>query len=71
MLSSGITIVESVDSMLEDSKGNFKIFLTVLRSDIQQGKRVYLSLSKFSNIFDKVTINLVKAAEEAELLTQV
>lgn len=68
MLSSGITLVESVDSMLEDAKGNFKIFLTILRSDIQQGKRTYLSLSKFSNIFDKVTVNLVKAAEEAGTL---
>jgi type II secretory pathway component PulF len=68
MLSSGITIVESLDSMLEDAKGNFKTFLTVVKDDIQQGKRTYVSLSKFPNIFDKVTINLIKAAEEAGTL---
>lgn len=68
MLSSGITLVEAVDSILEDAKGSFKIFLTILRDDIQQGKRIYLSLSKFPNIFDKVTVNLIKAAEEAGTL---
>jgi type II secretory pathway component PulF len=68
MLSSGITLVEAIDSMLEDAKGSFKIFLTVLRDDIQQGKRIYLSLSKFPNIFNKVTVNLIKAAEEAGTL---
>ena len=68
MLSSGITVVESVESSLEDAKGNLKIFLTILKNDIQQGKRIYLSLSKFPNIFDKVTVNLIKAAEEAGTL---
>lgn len=68
MLSSGITLVEAVDSILEDAKGNLKKFLTILRDDIQQGKRIYLSLSKFPNIFDKVTVNLIKAAEEAGTL---
>lgn len=68
MLSSGITLVGAIDSMLEDAKGNFKIFLTILRDDIQQGKRICLSLSKFPNIFDKVTVNLIKAAEEAGTL---
>lgn len=68
MLSSGITLVEAVDSILEDAKGNLKIFLTTLKNDIQQGKRIYLSLSKFPNIFDKVTVNLIKAAEEAGTL---
>lgn len=68
MLTSGITLVESVDSILEDAKGNLKIFLTELKNDIQQGKRIYLSLSKFPNIFDKVTVNLIKAAEEAGTL---
>lgn len=68
MLASGITIVESVDSILEDAKGNFKIFLTILKTDIQQGKRIYASLGKFPNIFDKVTVSIIKAAEEAGTL---
>jgi len=68
MLSAGITIVESLDSMLEDAKGNFKEVLTILKNDIQQGKRISMSLSKFPNIFDKVSVNLIKAAEEAGTL---
>lgn len=68
MLSSGITLIESIDSTLEDAKGNFKVFLTILRNDIQEGKRIHLSLSKFPNVFDKVTVNLIKAAEEAGTL---
>lgn len=68
MLSSGITIIESIDSILEDAKGNYKIFLTDLKSDIQQGNRIYASLAKFPNIFDKVTVNIIKAAEEAGTL---
>lgn len=68
MLSSGITIVEAVDSLLEDSKGSTKAFLTILKDDIQQGKRIYISLAKFPNIFDKVTVSLIKAAEEAGTL---
>lgn len=68
MLASGITIIESVDSILEDAKGNFRKFLTILKTDIQEGKRIYVSLSKFPNIFDKVTVNIIKAAEEAGTL---
>ncbi len=68
MLASGITIVDSVDSIIEDAKGNFKKFLLILKTDIQQGKRMYLSLNKFPNIFDRVTVNIIKAAEEAGTL---
>lgn len=65
MLSAGISILEAVDSLLEDSKGNQKKLLQVLREDLIQGNHVYISFSKFPQIFDKVTVNLIKAAEEA------
>lgn len=68
MLASGITIMGSVDSILEDAKGNFKKFLTILKIDIQQGKRIYTSLAKFPNVFDRVTVNIIRAAEEAGTL---
>ncbi|OGK55761.1 hypothetical protein A3J15_03765 [Candidatus Roizmanbacteria bacterium RIFCSPLOWO2_02_FULL_38_10] len=68
MLGSGISILEAVDSLLEDAKGNQKKMLEMLRDDLIQGKRVYLSFSKFPKVFDKVTINLVKAAEESGTL---
>ncbi len=68
MLSAGIPILETVDSLLQDSKGNQKKLLTTLREDLGQGQHVYFTFSKFPKIFDKVTINIIKASEEAGTL---
>ena len=65
MLTAGISILETVDSLLEDSKGNQKKLLQVLREDLTQGKHMYISFSKFPGIFDKVTVNIIKASEES------
>lgn len=65
MLTAGISILEAVDSLLEDSKGNQKKVLTVLRDDLMQGQHVWEAFSKFPNVFSKVTINILKASEEA------
>ena len=68
MLSSGITLVEATTSLLEDSKGNQKKVLQVIHNDISQGKQLNLSFEKFPSIFDKVTVNIIKAAEESGTL---
>ncbi len=68
MLSAGIPILESVDSLLEGAKGNQKKILDTLKEDLIQGKRVYTTLAKFPKVFDKVTVNIVKASEEAGTL---
>lgn len=68
MLGAGIPILETIDSLLEDAKGNQRKFLQALRDDLVQGKRIYSSLAKFPGIFDKVTVNIVRAAEEAGTL---
>ncbi len=68
MLSAGISILEVVDSLLEDAKGNQKKVLQALRADLVQGKHVYASFAQFPNIFDKVTLNILKASEEAGTL---
>jgi type II secretory pathway component PulF len=68
MLSAGISILEAVDSLLEDSKGNQKKILQALRDDLIQGKHVYTSFSQFPKVFDKVTLNILKASEEAGTL---
>lgn len=68
MLAAGISILESVDSLLEDAKGNQKKVLQVLREDLVQGKHVYVCFGKFPQIFDKVTVNIIKASEEAGTL---
>ncbi|QQS44552.1 type II secretion system F family protein [Candidatus Roizmanbacteria bacterium] len=68
MLAAGISILEAVDSLLEDSKGNQKKLLSELRQDLTQGKQVYASFARFPNTFDKVTVNIIRASEEAGTL---
>lgn len=68
MLSAGIPILEVVDSLLEDAKGNQKKFLESLKTDLSQGNHMADALAKFPKIFDKITVNLIKASEEAGTL---
>ena len=68
MLTAGIPILETVDALLEDSKGGTKKILDTMREDLIQGKQLNSSLSKFPMVFDKVTINVIKASEEAGTL---
>src|SRR5687767_8172264 len=68
LLSAGIPILESVDSLLEDAKGNSKKILEVLKKDLMEGKHIYVSFSRFPKVFNNLTINLLKASEEAGTL---
>ena len=68
MISAGIPILEVVDSILEDSKGNTKKIVESIRDDLIQGKSLSVAFSKFPSVFDKVTINVIKASEEAGTL---
>jgi type II secretory pathway component PulF len=68
MLSAGIPILEAVNSILEDSRGNTKKILEELHADLSQGKHMYVTFLKFPRVFDKVTVSVVKASEEAGTL---
>ena len=68
MLTAGISILETVDSILEDAKGNQKKILETLRADLIQGEQLHTSFSKFPNAFNKVMVNIIKASEEAGTL---
>lgn len=68
MIAAGIPILEAIDSILEDSKGNTKKVVESIRDDLIQGKSMSVAFSEFPAIFDKVTINVVKASEEAGTL---
>lgn len=70
MLAAGIPILEVVTSLLEDAKGSQKKVLTAMRDDLGQGQHLYYTFSRFPRIFDKVTISIVKAAEEAGTLDE-
>src|SRR5258706_2103888 len=68
MLASGIPILETVDSLLEDSKGSQKKLLQTMRQDLGQGQHMYVTFAKFPKIFDKVTVSIIKSAEESGTL---
>lgn len=68
MLGAGIPILESVDSLLEDAKGKPRIVLQVLHDGLMQGKQIHLTFAQFPQTFDAVTVNIIKAAEEAGTL---
>jgi type II secretory pathway component PulF len=68
MLNSGIPILETVESLLEDSKGGQKKLLETMRLDLGQGQHMYVTFEKFPKMFDKVTVNIIKASEESGTL---
>lgn len=65
MLGSGISLVETMGTILEDSKGNMKKIAQVVQDDILQGKRLFEAFSRFPRVFDSVFVNILKASEEA------
>lgn len=68
MLGSGIAISDVVNSLREDAKGAKKQILDLMIADLMQGKRLYVTLSKFPRVFDKVSVNVIRASEEAGTL---
>lgn len=68
MLTAGIPILEVVNSLREDVKGGQKKILDTMLEDLMQGKHVHQTLSKFPRVFDRVTVNVIKASEEAGTL---
>lgn len=68
MLTAGIPILETVESLGEDAKGNLKKVLDALQEGLIQGKHVAEVLDQFPYVFDKVTVNIIKASEEAGTL---
>lgn len=71
MLAAGISIIEAVDSLHDDAKGSLRIVLFKLKTDIEQGLQVYESLGEFTRIFDGVTTNIIRAAEQSGNLDKV
>lgn len=69
LISAGIPILSSVESLLEDAKGGLKKILEETKADLLQGKHLYTSFAKFPNVFDEVTVNIIKGSEEAGQLT--
>lgn len=71
MLTAGIPLLDAVHALLTDAKKGQRRVLEALRDDLVQGKHTWESLARFPSAFDTVTVNLVKAAEEAGTLPTV
>ena len=68
MIGSGISILEMVKSLAEDTKGGQRIILDEMREDLTQGKHIYVTFGKFPRVFDRVSINVIRASEAAGTL---
>jgi type II secretory pathway component PulF len=63
MLTAGIPILEVVESLLSDSKGNPKKVLTRLRASLYNGEPLSKMLGQMPRAFDPVSVNLIRSAE--------
>lgn len=68
MITAGIPVHSAIHAMTEEAKGNVKIVLDTMSQDLLTGKHLYESLAQFPRIFDSVTVNMVKAAEDSGTL---
>ena len=66
MVNAGLTMSEAIDSLVTDANGNLKILLLGIQADINQGKPLYSALLKYPQIFDSVTVTIIKAAKSQE-----
>lgn len=65
LIGAGVPIVEALESMLNDSKGNLKKFLNKINDDIQGGKSLSFSIEEIEKAFGSVSISLIKVGEES------
>ena len=63
MLTAGIPILEALDSLSTDSKGNNKKALSFMQKALYNGTSLSTVLGQMPNAFDPVSVNLVKSAE--------
>lgn len=70
MLSAGIPILEAVEALLPENKGGAKKFLKLTQAALTEGKPISYAMGQMPRDFDAVTMNLVRAAEEAGTLEE-
>jgi len=70
LLKSGIPIIDAVSSLVEESIGNLKKILVVLKEDLNEGKKISQTFAKYPKAFDTVSVNLIKAAEDSGKLDE-
>lgn len=64
MLNAGIPILEAIDALMADSKGGMRTLLKLIQHTLDEGKPLSHAFEQAPKVFDPVTINLIKSAEE-------
>ncbi len=68
LLRSGLPIDESLDILLQQSKGSLQKILTTLKSSVRMGKTLSDGLQQFPRTFSPVYLNLIRAGESSGTL---
>ncbi|HNY12307.1 MAG TPA: type II secretion system F family protein [Candidatus Wallbacteria bacterium] len=64
LVGAGVTLVESLDSLAEQSENPyFKSVIQDIKTQISTGKTFYESLVKYPDIFDKLSVSMIRAGE--------
>lgn len=68
MLGAGIPILEAIDSLQAESTGSSRRFLGLMHDMLSDGRPLSEAFAAAPQAFDPVTVNLIKAGEEAGTL---
>ncbi len=71
MLSAGIPIVESFDSIKEDMPAGHKKLMSDIQKSLTEGVSLSTALSKPKGLFDPITVNLLNSGEKSGNLVEV
>lgn len=70
MLSAGIPIMQCLDTLLEDAKGNPQKVLKFMRQELSNGMSLSSAMEQLPRAFEPITINLIRAAEAGGTLEE-
>lgn len=70
MITAGIPILEAIESLAEDARGNIKKVVKIIHDTVSNGEPLSVAMEHLPHAFDNVTINLVKAAETGGTLEE-
>lgn len=70
MLSAGISLTGTIETLMEEAKGTLLVVLKSVLADLTAGKSLSTAFEAFPLVFEPVTVNLLRASEEAGTLEQ-
>jgi type IV pilus assembly protein PilC len=69
MINAGISIIKCLDILENQTKDEaLKVVITIVRKDVKEGATLTDAMTKHPNVFNKLFVNMVKAAEIGGIL---